>query len=521
MAKNKAWDQLPQGWESLSVSAIDLGDIIGAPRVTARESANRASGAFATATRQLGPDEGLQVFARRELLLDEPPSVAALRRAPSVAAQVLPAKATEGRADLREVHQLVSASGTHVVMQQQLRGHDVVGGRVVLHVDAERAYAMSGQPVGDLGQRALDSPPPAEDDRVRAAVRRHFSVVPRSRLRVRLVVLPSTGECRWAWFVKVPVAEPRADIRVFLEPGSLEILLAYPASAAAYGEASVFPVNPLRTPDEVGVALTGIGETPGDVLQGPLVHVTGPGGPWAVPDRNFTVASASPRFDEAAAFYFVTEALRYFGGLAHDGLLDAAPFRPLQVLVHDGESPNNAYFHPDSGTVKFGDFLATGASSARSFDMVLHEVGHAVTHAIARLSDTPSQETRGLSEGYSDYFACSRLDRPEFGDYVMQVKAGARNCAKPALKAAGPLGDYEEHDLGEIWANVLWGIRSRLGPSVTDALVMESLYFAQSARSIEAGVGALRMADAALFPDGASGTGRHAAVIDGEYAQRF
>jgi hypothetical protein len=523
MARKK-WDQAPKGWESLSVQAIDIGDIVGSPKVTVRESVSRASGAFATRTRQLGPAGAVQVFAGRDLMLASAPSGVALKQAPTVAAEVLPPPATEGSATLKEIHQLVSASGTHVVMQQQLRGHDVVGGRVVLHLDADGAYAMTGQPIGDLGERRLGTRPRANDARVRAAIRKRFSVVPKARLDIRLVVLPTDGECRWAWFAKVPVADPSADIRIFLDPASLDVLLAYPASVAAYyGEATLFPVNPLRTPKLIPVALRGLDEKPGDLLSGAQVNVVGPNGRWSAANRDFTIKPTDDRFDEAAAYYFVSEALRYYGGLARAGLFDQPMFQPLHVLVHDPASPNNSYFHPDRQNVTFGDFLAVadGGSSARSFDMVLHEVGHAISYAICRLSDSPSQETRGLNEGYSDFFACSYLDSPVFGDYVTQIKKGGRNCAQSGLKAAGSLSHYEEHDLGQIWANVLWAIRGQLGPSVTDALVMESLYFAQSVRTVEGGVGALRMADAALFPSGTAGKGRHTDMINAEYSARF
>ena len=55
---------------------------------------------------------------------------------------------------------------------------------------------------------------------------------------------------------------------------------------------------------------------------------------------------------------------------------------------------------------------------------------------------------------------------------------------------------------------------------VADAIVAESLYFAQGISTAKQALAALLAADVGLFPT-AKGKGRHAAVIKREFAARF
>lgn len=125
-----------------------------------------------------------------------------------------------------------------------------------------------------------------------------------------------------------------------------------------------------------------------------------------------------------------------------------------------------------------------------------------------------------MSEGYSDYFAASALKDPRIGDYLLDRAEGGRNCSNPNLTFPT---NYQglEHKLGEVWASILWGIRSRCGASVTDKLAAESLYFLQqNAATFEDGRAALLSADFRMFPDAVPGRGRHADIIEDEFDRR-
>jgi hypothetical protein len=328
----------------------------------------------------------------------------------------------------------------------------------------------------------------------------------------------------WAWRVAISVASPAiADLRVFIADEDLSLLLSYPVSAPAlFGEGDVYEVSPLRNQGLISVALYDLGPTPDDcVSSGRFTIKNGGTASPKSPYREFKLPPTDARFDDVSVYHYLSRARAYFRNIFRSEIFEDPLFNPLTVIVHDPNSDENAYFHPDRGALTFGDFDSGQRSSARSYDMVLHEFAHAVTHSICRLNDSPAQQTKALSEGYSDYFACSAINDPRFGDYVTARPKGARNCSNPGRpKATGDLDKWEEHDLGEVWAAVLWELRESLGPSIVDALVAESLYFAQGLHTVEGGKTALLTADAIMFPT-ANGVGRHANAIENTYGKRF
>jgi hypothetical protein len=336
------------------------------------------------------------------------------------------------------------------------------------------------------------------------------------------VALPHDGGAEWAWFARVPVREPFADVHLFLSAEDLRPLLMYPTSVSALvGEARLFPVSPARDPQPVGVCLRDLGDDPPGGLCGARVRVTTALGDAVLrADRYFDLTEADPEFDEASAYHHAGRALRFFGEVFRPELFDAPLFQPLRLVVHDPRSRSNAFFHPDRGEITLGDWPA-GPTAARAADIVMHEIGHAVTHAVARLAAAPKEEAKGVGEGFSDYFACSALDDPRFGDYVTGRPDGARNCAKVGLAPVDRPGQVGRYVVGEAWANVLWEVREQVGPSVADAVAAESLYFAQTLVTVQEALAALHAADAALFPSAAPGRGRHADVIPTASAARF
>jgi Zn-dependent metalloprotease len=194
-------------------------------------------------------------------------------------------------------------------------------------------------------------------------------------------------------------------------------------------------------------------------------------------------------------------------------LLQARPFTPLRVLVNDPSSSGNAYWIPSTQELRFG--VVEDRPTARSAGVVFHEFGHAVTDTMSRLSQAKiiNAPSRGLSEGYSDYFAAAFLGDPRVGDYVANNINGARNCADPNARfPAGFAGP--EHVNGMAWAAVLWALRGRLGGDAADRLVVESLEFVDDTSTFEDARAALRTADAQLTG------GENRAAIDEEFDAR-
>ena len=407
-----------------------------------------------------------------------------------------------------------TATGTHVQTEQLVRGARVIGSELRLHEDKKGVFAITGRPLGDLAQRDPGPAPTVSEHDAIHTVEERFELEDGLRAaRVEQVVFPEGEGASWAYEVAFVVPEHSADVRVYLRSKDLSVLLAYNISSAANGAAAVYSVNPMQTPDLVDVNLDGL-DDPGNLLRGTMIDVSQASGTRM--DRlggDFRTSPQDPEFDEGQTYHFLMRARDYFGELVDQGLLQARPFAPMVALVNDPASPNNAYYMPTTGQLRFGLFGAR--SSARSASIVTHEFGHAITDGISELGRAKirNTESRGLSEGYSDYFAASMLDDPRLGDYVADAPDGARNCSDATLRFSADFTG-EEHDTGAVWAAVLWAIRGQVGKETADTLAIESVDFLDSSSSFDDARAALRSVDDRLF-DGANRQ-----VIDQEYDGR-
>lgn len=322
--------------------------------------------------------------------------------------------------------------------------------------------------------------------------------------------MPLGGGSIWAWQVRGVFDEPPMNLRAFFSATDLSFLLSYNIASAdsLYGDGQVFRVNPSRTPDLAVGTLREMGPQHSDGLQGKYLQVSPrTGAPVKDAMRHFAQGPDDVGFDEVQAFYHLERGIRWFRTLLGEELFGKTPFSPLYAVVRDSTAPNNSFFIPDSAAIRLGDF--GDRPSARCADVVLHELGHAVSDSICRLGRSEQRNTpaRGMSEGYSDYFAASALDDPRIADYVADMPDGARNLAKADLTLAG-ITPAEEHREGEVWGSLLWSLRTVLGPDIADLLAAESLQYLGPQQSYEDGCAALVEADRVLFPADAT-TGRH------------
>lgn len=407
-----------------------------------------------------------------------------------------------------------SATGTHIQFEQLIRGARVVGADSSVHQDTHGVFAITGRPMGDLSSR---DPGPAPRFDPQAAISicvSRFNIEP-SQLsgEVSQVIFPRGDGAVWAYDVGFTVPDDGADVRVYLEAEDLSLLLSYNIASSAIGRATVYPVNPLQDAAVQAVNLNGL-DDPGNLLRGTGVDVSqASGGRLDRPDRDFRIDPAEPGFDEAQAYHHLWLATEYFTNLAAPGFMNTSPFAPMVAQVNDPRSPNNAYYSPSTGQLRFG--LFGPRSSARSAAIVYHEFGHAVSDATCRLGRSAVRNTqaRGLSEGFSDYFAASILNDPRLGDYVVNNPLGARNCSDRALRFPN---DYtgEEHDTGAVWAAVLWSIRQQIGAAITDRVVLESLNFLGPGSSFDDARVALHTVDERLNGN------THRQLIDDEFTGR-
>jgi hypothetical protein len=495
----------PDSWDRYYQVNADLGPILGTPGLGDTAHGNNLDvlgGRFAQVSQ-----DGFFLIAEGPIR-EDPVAIAADLMGTSASGAFAACSGMRLESERR------SRTGTHLRFQQLLRGSPVLGTDVQLHAGDAGVYAVSGRPLHDIERRDPGAAPPLRELEALETCVERFELTELCACSVRQVVLPLGDGAVWAHEVSFVVTRESADARVYLHSDDLTLLLSYNVASAATGRASVYEINPLRSPRPSEVTLDGL-DDPGSLLRGsafdvnPRFHTR-----IESADADFRVDDADPAFDEPQVYYHLWRTRDYFAGLVAPEILIANPFAPLHVIVNDPESPDNAYWFPTLGELRFGVFRGD-RPSARCLSLVAHEFGHAVTDTIGGLggSIVKNSESRGLSEGYSDYFAASMIDDPRVGDYVAGNPDGARNCASDQLRfPAGFRG--EEHDTGAVWAAVLWDLRGRVGVETADVLAIESLnHLSASSTFCDAEV-------AVVTVDAQLNCGANRASIEAAYEQR-
>lgn len=241
-------------------------------------------------------------------------------------------------------------------------------------------------------------------------------------------------------------------------------------------------------------------------------------------------------FDEAAGNFQVNNFGR--GGLGND------PVRALPQ--HTGF--NNAFFATqEEGQPSFtAYFLWTNpplrqVDSDFDADVIYHEYVHGLTTRLVGnpfdVSALSGFQSGAMGEGWSDVYAASITNDPVVAEYVSgNPETGIRevNYALSPLQYGdfgnrrGPLSSFEisgglaldrtfipeVHFDGEIWATVLWDLRTALGKQTFEQLITDALKFTPSNPSM------LDARDAILIADVAATGGANQAAIWTVFAAR-
>ncbi|MEK6443845.1 M36 family metallopeptidase [Pseudonocardia sp. T1-2H] len=130
---------------------------------------------------------------------------------------------------------------------------------------------------------------------------------------------------------------------------------------------------------------------------------------------------------------------------------------------------------------------ATGRHTALDATVVFHEYTHGVTSRLVggpinTLSLTAAQSA-GMSEGWSDFFACSITEEPVIGAWVVDNPDGIRRHRYDAdyPGSFGDLGTPEfatKHQIGELWCATLMEFARGTGTPLALQVVVDSLKLA-------------------------------------------
>jgi len=224
------------------------------------------------------------------------------------------------------------------------------------------------------------------------------------------------------------------------------------------------------------------------------------------PTQDFTFpfsTTVDPRTQQAA----VVTNLFYYNNIMHDfsyrlGFTETA--RNFQVdnfgrggtgndsvraEAQDGSGTNNANFAtpPDGSRPRMQQFLFTSPNPDRDSsvdgDVVFHEYGHGISNRLIGNGSTALSGTQSgaMGEGWSDYWAITINNDGAVGEYVTNNPAGIRRAAY-TVPAAAVHDSYADlgagtHEDGEVWAATLWDLRTQLGATITDRIVLNGMKF--------------------------------------------
>jgi len=164
----------------------------------------------------------------------------------------------------------------------------------------------------------------------------------------------------------------------------------------------------------------------------------------------------------------------------------------VRAEAQDGSGTNNANFAtpPDGSRPRMQQFLFTAPTPDRDSsvdgDVVFHEYGHGISNRLIGNGSTALSGTQSgaMGEGWSDYWAITINNDGAVGEYVTNNPAGIRRAAYTVPAAAVHdsyadvgAGGFEVHRDGEVWAATLWDLRTQLGATTTDLIVLNGMKF--------------------------------------------
>jgi len=228
--------------------------------------------------------------------------------------------------------------------------------------------------------------------------------------------------------------------------------------------ALVYPESPRKT-DLRNVLLRGLsGE--GSLVTQNLTVVTESKQRATSENGLFNFAPPSEKFDQVQVFYYIHRALTFF----QEKLGIRIPFQ-IRATVHVGypDKTNTAYYYNGQIRLGSGDDVVF-AKIPLDPTIVMHETGHALVEAVARL---PYQGEGGsINEAFADFFTAVQLNSPLMGDTAYKKAPYKRTLAtnkKLSEKTGGLYGD------SAIVSGTFWAIREKLGNDKALAYALEVL----------------------------------------------
>jgi Zn-dependent metalloprotease len=422
---------------------------------------------------------------------------------------------------LRRTRILESLGAHHVIHQQRLKGLPIHRAYVTVHMDRKgRVYLVKNRAVPkELLEASADFQIAAVKARriaLRCVIKKKKSVA--KVLETEKMWFPLKSKLRPAYRVRLQNLKPRGDWLVFVDGATGMILRKYDNLSQRTVVADLFDPNPVVTLRGTKLLLLD-GEAQavpqaaytrvklrdlnsGPFLDGRRVNTSLTRRRVRRTNRTFIFGddfnSDRPAFEEVMAYYHINEAIAYLESLGYRGRR-AIFTEPLPVDAN-GTQEDNAWYSPHERSLTFG---LGGIDEAEDAEIILHELGHAIQDAICP-GFGQSPQASAMGEGFGDYFAVSYFAEKKIHRLLTAFASWDgildNDLQPPRVRMLDEPLSYEsfdhsdgadEHDNGQIWSATLWEIRTALGRTVADPIIIESHFqldgfttFARGARAI-------------------------------------
>jgi len=415
---------------------------------------------------------------------------------------------------------IASLGADHLIFQQVLFGRRVHRAYVTVHVGRDKRVYLTknrAMPAEMLPEEARFEFPLT--DAIRRARRALGSGGRAAKLHgTEEMWFFHAGKMRPVYRVRLARSKPRQEWIVYVNARTGGLVSKYDNLARARGRGRVFDPSPVtelgghellltstkkqrKPPEEAYREVPLYGLKSNGRLEGKRVTTkpTATSRRVRKTDRRFLLESTQTGFEEVMVYYHVDAALRYLERLGFRGTRSIFK-SPVRANVN-GTRDDNSWYSPGNRLLTFG---TGGVDDAEDGETILHELGHAIQDAICP-DFGQSEEAAAMGEGFGDYFACSFFadKKPERYRPVVMTWDGLTHGLEvgidpPGLRRVDEAWTYDdfiegddEHDNGEIWSATLWELRSKLGGTEADRLILESHFqldgfttFARGARAI-------------------------------------
>ena len=204
------------------------------------------------------------------------------------------------------------------------------------------------------------------------------------------------------------------------------------------------------------------------------------GNPAYSPTNTFSYNRHDDEFEQAMAYYWITEAQKYIQSLGFGSVLRPVNMQSQRVRLNQLGYDNSFATTQPTTELRFGK---GGVDDAEDAEVILHEYGHAIHFS---QSFGFGGEGGSISEGFGDYWAVTVSDHvsptPDEACVADWDSVSYTSKVPHCLRRVDTTLHYPEdlngkvHHDGQIWSRALWDIHNALGPTTADTIILQGSF---------------------------------------------